>query len=283
MTSLADDLLDVFMEEAAECLERLHGALEVLERSRSHDAIVEIRRDLHTFKGGARMCGLRLLSELAHAGESLAAVPLSDGDGLPPAAIRLLFAAEYELRAALQRPAEGPGSDGSLITLTEALRSCDLAGMEVAAPLQPVPAPAPDVPRQAPDARADGGSSNGTVVALALDAGPSGDHANGNHTAGQEQESADVGAAAVVPSNGGGQSPEPAASGQGGWPRSSSRSSSRKPARCSTCCTPASSRSSSAQTRLPWQKRAARCTQSKAAPVCAAGAPLPTWPTPAKT
>ncbi len=200
MTSLADDLLDVFMEEAAECLERLHGALEVLERERSHDAVVEIRRDLHTFKGGARMCGLRLVSELAHAGESLAAISLPDGDGLPPAAIRLLFVAEYELRAALQRPAEGPGSDDSLIALTEQLRTCDLAGIEVAAP----------------DDRADYGSSNGTVVALTQDAGPRGDHANGNHTTGQEQESADVGAAAVEPSDGGGQLSEPAASVPGG-------------------------------------------------------------------
>ena len=139
MNSLAGDLLDVFMEEAHEVLERLHASLETLERGYSDDAFVEVRRALHTFKGGARMCGMRILSELAHAGESLVGAILSSGSEEPQArAITLLFATEYELRAALQHPDTGQGSDRSVADLTNQLRAFGSPAGVAAA--QPVPA-----------------------------------------------------------------------------------------------------------------------------------------------
>ncbi len=124
MTALADDLLDVFMDEAHEVLDRLHVSLEILERRYASDVVIALRRDLHTFKGGARMCGMRLPSELAHAAETLVDSISSYGASPPSATLDILFTTEQEMRAALQRPVAGPGSDASVIALTQELRAC---------------------------------------------------------------------------------------------------------------------------------------------------------------
>lgn len=123
---LAEQLLEVFKEEAVEMLDLLHSSLETLERGPSASALIEARRTVHTMKGSARMCGLPAITELAHGCEDLIGQPMSGQDSLTPAMVALLFEAETELRAAVTRPASGPGSDQSLRALTTRLRGARL-------------------------------------------------------------------------------------------------------------------------------------------------------------
>lgn len=62
------ELVEIFVAEATEILEdaeRLIGRLAV--SAADHEAAVELRRAMHTFKGGARMAGFHGMGELAHA------------------------------------------------------------------------------------------------------------------------------------------------------------------------------------------------------------------------
>src|SRR6266851_64557 len=82
-STLAAQLLEVFIEEASDMLDRLHSCLETLERGVSESAMIEARRAVHTIKGGARMCGRDRMTELAHACEDLIGRPSAGQDGLP--------------------------------------------------------------------------------------------------------------------------------------------------------------------------------------------------------
>ncbi|HWE63875.1 MAG TPA: ATP-binding protein, partial [Chloroflexota bacterium] len=123
LSPMAQELMNVFMEEAAELLDSLHAALESLERAPAMDALIEARRAVHTIKGGARMCGLHALTDLAHTCEDLIE-PATAGTGvLPTDHLGALFAAEQEMRAALVAPAIGSGSDASVHARTARLRA----------------------------------------------------------------------------------------------------------------------------------------------------------------
>jgi chemosensory pili system protein ChpA (sensor histidine kinase/response regulator) len=66
------ELAAIFSEEAAELLEAADAGLRSLERGVSAEgAIAELRRLLHTLKGGARMAGLYAMGDLSHELESL--------------------------------------------------------------------------------------------------------------------------------------------------------------------------------------------------------------------
>ncbi len=66
------DVAAIFTEEAAELLEAADSALSSWARDRSNNALVfELKRALHTLKGGARMAGIRAMGDLSHELESL--------------------------------------------------------------------------------------------------------------------------------------------------------------------------------------------------------------------
>jgi len=66
------EVVELFFEEADELLESLEGALQNWTEAPDNGAIAEgIKRDLHTFKGGARMAGLESLGDLSHNFETL--------------------------------------------------------------------------------------------------------------------------------------------------------------------------------------------------------------------
>src|SRR5579875_3876097 len=79
-------LLAVFMEEATELLDSLHTSLEQLERGISESAVIEARRTVHTLKGGARICGMAAVANLAHACED-AIGPAKPGENTLPDAL----------------------------------------------------------------------------------------------------------------------------------------------------------------------------------------------------
>ena len=67
-----DDLLEVFAEEAEQLLQNIENGIEkLIEDAGNSEALWEIRRNAHTFKGSAGIVGLRQLSEIAHKIEDL--------------------------------------------------------------------------------------------------------------------------------------------------------------------------------------------------------------------
>ncbi len=66
LAELDSELLDIFLEEADELLEELEGTIHQWSEDTYTSMADDLRRTLHTFKGGARMSGLMLLGTLAH-------------------------------------------------------------------------------------------------------------------------------------------------------------------------------------------------------------------------
>ncbi|MFT5111561.1 MAG: chemosensory pili system protein ChpA (sensor histidine kinase/response regulator) [Parasphingorhabdus sp.] len=67
-----DELLEAFKEEAAEILDRFDSSVQQIEKNGISTAILSsLRRELHTFKGGARAIGWTLLGDLGHNTETL--------------------------------------------------------------------------------------------------------------------------------------------------------------------------------------------------------------------
>ena len=67
-----DELIDIFLEEAEELLESCeHVINEIKSTPNSTEHIQQLQRNMHTFKGGARMAGLTPVGDLTHNLESL--------------------------------------------------------------------------------------------------------------------------------------------------------------------------------------------------------------------
>ncbi len=72
LTDIDPELLDIFIEETTDILDHSDGLLTRLRVTPSErEPVVGLQRDLHTLKGGARMCGMMSMGELAHAMESV--------------------------------------------------------------------------------------------------------------------------------------------------------------------------------------------------------------------
>ena len=92
-----DETMDIFRSEAAELLENISTNLQVLTaQPNDRDAIWNIRRCAHTFKGAAGVIGLKDASELAHRVEDLLDQLAEDQQETTTAVIELLVAStEY--------------------------------------------------------------------------------------------------------------------------------------------------------------------------------------------
>jgi chemosensory pili system protein ChpA (sensor histidine kinase/response regulator) len=80
--TLKDDeeeaLLKIFLEEAKDLLDAISAALQSWATDLTqHESVLDLKRDLHTLKGGARMIGQPSLSALAHELESFCDLHLS--------------------------------------------------------------------------------------------------------------------------------------------------------------------------------------------------------------
>ncbi|MFT3757153.1 MAG: Hpt domain-containing protein [Pseudoxanthomonas sp.] len=68
------ELVDIFVEEGRDLLDHsdeVLASLRVAPTEDAHALIVDLQRDLHTLKGGARMAGINSIGDLGHAVESL--------------------------------------------------------------------------------------------------------------------------------------------------------------------------------------------------------------------
>lgn len=69
---LDPDLAEIFLEEAREVIQSIKPALEQLEQNSNIEAVlIQLQRDLHTLKGGARLAELTSMGDLAHSLESV--------------------------------------------------------------------------------------------------------------------------------------------------------------------------------------------------------------------
>jgi chemosensory pili system protein ChpA (sensor histidine kinase/response regulator) len=82
------EIAAIFCEEAAELLDQAETQLQALRKSaHSETALAEIKRVLHTLKGGARLAGIASMGDLSHALETMmpklaGALPDDEGIGL---------------------------------------------------------------------------------------------------------------------------------------------------------------------------------------------------------
>jgi two-component system chemotaxis sensor kinase CheA len=139
------DLIPLFVEESRERLERLVSCLPRL--AGDPQALIEVRRELHTLKGSGRMLQIAAFAELCHAAEELLAMPR-------PGLDRLLTRAADRLIAMVETVAAGdePVADRELLDLLAGRLPFD----EPAPPTRVRPAaaaaPAPPLPPTTPPA-----------------------------------------------------------------------------------------------------------------------------------
>ncbi len=101
------DLLEVFVDEAHELLDHADGVLAQWHANPEEaDYAIELRRDLHTLKGGARIAGLMQVGDLAHAVETLLEKRVR-GQAQVGSLISTLEASFDQLNALVQKIAHG--------------------------------------------------------------------------------------------------------------------------------------------------------------------------------
>ncbi|WP_460758728.1 response regulator [Lysobacter fragariae] len=72
LTGLDSELVDIFVEEGSDLLDHSDGLLAELRATPdAREPMVNLQRNLHTLKGGARMAGIMAVGELGHSMESL--------------------------------------------------------------------------------------------------------------------------------------------------------------------------------------------------------------------
>jgi chemosensory pili system protein ChpA (sensor histidine kinase/response regulator) len=164
MTELDQELAQVFQTEAAEVLD---SSDLILRRLRGEPDNVELlnnlRREMHTLKGGSRMAGFMTIGDLAHAAESVLDVL---GKGAAPAAAPVLDAIQHALDglhhmlADVVKGARPTAPPGLIEELQGALGGGPAAQAEPAPTVVPttapmvVPAAAPARPAEKPAAAA---------------------------------------------------------------------------------------------------------------------------------
>ncbi len=104
------DLLEVFLDEARELLDHADDVLALWHAQPEETShVTELRRDLHTLKGGARIAGLMHVGDLAHAVETLLEKRVGGKAQVGPL-ITTLEASFDQLNALVQKVGQGEAS-----------------------------------------------------------------------------------------------------------------------------------------------------------------------------
>jgi chemosensory pili system protein ChpA (sensor histidine kinase/response regulator) len=115
--AIDQEILDIFLEEANEILERCDTLLNIWRDDLPDlDVVQNLQREIHTFKGGARMSGVSTMGDLSHSMESL--LERIAGRLLPPSisAIEALEQACDRLNTWTEQAGQGimPAADQAL-------------------------------------------------------------------------------------------------------------------------------------------------------------------------
>ncbi|MEZ5402317.1 MAG: Hpt domain-containing protein [Bryobacteraceae bacterium] len=91
--AISPDLLDAFRAEAEENLRLIGDRLRTIEKDPSNrDALLEVRRVVHTVKGASNVVGLALIADVCHQMENLLDEIAASPEGVAAESVRLLFA-----------------------------------------------------------------------------------------------------------------------------------------------------------------------------------------------
>lgn len=97
-------VFQVFMEEAAEILENTETILhQWINAPGAMEPMVRLERELHTFKGGARMAGIIPMGDLSHSVESLLSAIVSGDIGITDEIIQILQQSHDQLHQMLEQ------------------------------------------------------------------------------------------------------------------------------------------------------------------------------------
>ncbi|MFW5450990.1 MAG: Hpt domain-containing protein [Methylophagaceae bacterium] len=92
------ELLEAFTEECAELLESSGNAIKLWQQDNANqDASMQLQRDLHTIKGGARLTGISPIADLTHHTESLVSSTIDNPDKLDNKFFNLLLRCQDHL------------------------------------------------------------------------------------------------------------------------------------------------------------------------------------------
>jgi chemosensory pili system protein ChpA (sensor histidine kinase/response regulator) len=134
------DVAAIFTEEATELLETADSSLNAWLRDRNNNALVfELKRVVHTLKGGARMAGLRAMGDLSHELETLMGLVEAGQVPAEPQVFEVLQASLDELNSMRDVVASG-GRCKQAKHLLARIRALSGTGPAVE---EPAPAPAP--------------------------------------------------------------------------------------------------------------------------------------------
>jgi chemosensory pili system protein ChpA (sensor histidine kinase/response regulator) len=143
------EILELFLEEAAELSEMLDGSLQGWRDEPSNEIHMEsVLRALHTLKGGARMAGLMALGERVHELETRVVDRRSGGEAMDAAflgGVQTEVDALSERIAGLGREAAAPAVEAEAVPPPEP----EAAPVEAPA-VQAPPTPEPEAPEAAP-------------------------------------------------------------------------------------------------------------------------------------
>ncbi len=171
------DIAAIFTEEASELLETAETSLGSWLRDRNNAALVfELKRVVHTLKGGARMAGLRAMGDLSHELETLMGLVEAGQVPAEPEVFDVLQASLDELHSMRDVVASG-GRCAQATTLLAQIRALsgqgsaveDSAPAEVAPDVAEASAAAPEATANEPieiEASADDGSPTASVPTL---------------------------------------------------------------------------------------------------------------------
>jgi chemosensory pili system protein ChpA (sensor histidine kinase/response regulator) len=142
------ELLAIFLEEAAEVLQRIEATLPVCRQQPNDlESLTTIRRGFHTLKGSGRMVGLMDLGEVAWEIEQLMNLWLEEKRLARPALLDLLAAACASFTAWLQQLGEGTLQGeieaDELVRAARALKTAASAPAPVSASSEPAEQAAP--------------------------------------------------------------------------------------------------------------------------------------------
>jgi len=137
------DLVDIFVEEGKDMLDRCDDLLEKWRESPAdhRDVLTAIQRNLHTVKGGARMAGITVIGDLSHSIESLLEAVTTGEIEVTDSDVSLLEHGFDRLHQMLMRTARHVQVQ-SPIELIHALEGRIPANADTQEPVAPVPPPA---------------------------------------------------------------------------------------------------------------------------------------------
>ena len=155
------ELLEIFAEEAEDLLRNIESNLELLaQNSENTDALWDIRRNAHTFKGAAGIVGLKKPSELAHRVEDLLDRLAENKPASNERIVELLLVASECLRSLTA----GENSPAITAKINELYRDFDgvLLALSDDVPAEPVQTEPPAAILESPEAPVEKTSAVGT-------------------------------------------------------------------------------------------------------------------------